>query len=66
MAPTASRASSTIVIVSRFRIVAPSATPSGTTATRRPYIEASRTPSPDGVMIESTATIAATAETPAR
>ena len=54
------------VIAIRFRTVAPSAAPSDATASIRPYIEASRTPSPDGAMIESTATIAPTALTPPR
>ena len=55
-----------IVIVRRFSTVTPSATPFVVTASSRPYIEASRTPSPDGVISERKATIAPTAATPPR
>ena len=46
--------------------VAPSATASPTTASSSPYIDASRTPRPEGAKTASTATIAPTALTPPR
>ena len=64
--PIAKRASSTIVIASRLRIVTPSAAELVVTAVSRPYIEASRTPSPDGAKTTSTATIAPIAAVPPR
>ena len=54
------------MIASRLITIAPSATASPTTASSRPYIDASRTPSPEGAKIASTATIAPTALTPPR
>ena len=54
------------MIASRFRTVAPSATDSVVTASISPYIDASRTPSPEGAKTASTATIAPTAATPPR
>ena len=54
------------MIASRFSTVAPSAIASVVTASSSPYIEASRTPRPEGAKIASTATIAPTALTPPR
>ena len=54
------------MIASRFSTVAPSATASVVTASSSPYIDASRTPSPEGAKTASTATIAPTALTPPR
>ena len=48
------------------RIVASSATPEFVTASSSPYIDASRTPRPDGTNTTSTATIAPIADTPPR
>src|SRR5918993_1841057 len=65
-APTRRSSPSTTVITIRLRTTAPSATPLGAKARTSPYIDASRTPSPDGAMIDSTATIAPTAAVPPR
>ena len=64
--PTSRSAASTTVIARRLSTIAPSATPSEATARSRPYIDASRTPRPDGAKTASTATIAPTALVPPR
>jgi NAD(P)-dependent dehydrogenase (short-subunit alcohol dehydrogenase family) len=64
--PARKRPSSTTVIVRRLRIVAPRAVESLMIAISRAYIDASRTPSPDGAKTASTATIAPTAAVPPR
>ena len=65
-APTAKSPSSTDVITIRLRIVAPSAAELVVTVVSRPYIDASRTPSPPGAKTTSTATIAPIAAVPPR
>src|SRR3954447_9390217 len=57
-APIAKSASSTAVIAMRLRIVALSAAELVVTVVSRPYIDASRTPSPPGATTTTTATIA--------
>jgi hypothetical protein len=54
------------VIASRLRTVTPSAAPDETITSRRPYMDASRTPRPDGANTTSTATMAPTAAVPPR
>ena len=54
------------MIASRFSTVAPRAIGPVVTASIKPYIEASRTPSPEGAITVTTATIAPTAPTPPR
>src|SRR6478672_8512685 len=64
--PAPNNATSTTVIRNRFITVTPRAGPALVTASSRPYIDASRAPSPDGAKNASTATIAPTADTPPR